>query len=243
MSSDSGSDSDSDFIDEKQTSEKGNELRFSSSSSSSSASSSPPSTSRRRRLLIAGLLLLAGLNLTHRLVSRHREPRGAVQGYLRAFGLLDSQDYGHGQAHTLESLKDHAKIEETFLSIPNNESAIAASRSYTGFAHIGTSSCSCSCSFPLAPSLASSAVPVDRMMEADHACLLAWSAAGRAGDFRTAQIVKNQWEHLLGLPESKSTEKIFDAGSKASRRLMTGGPLVSHDQPRVWIDTYYVLLK
>lgn len=69
------------------------------------------------------------------------------------------------------------------------------------------------------------------------------NVAGRAGDFKTAQIVKKQWESLLGLPVSKDTEKIYDAGSKPSRRLMTGRPLVPGDKPRVWIDTYYVLLK
>jgi hypothetical protein len=71
------------------------------------------------------------------------------------------------------------------------------------------------------------------------------TTAGRTGDFRTANIVKNQWEHLLGLPKTKETEKIYDAGSKQSRRLMTGA--ASHHGPaggpRVWIDTYYVLLK
>ena len=63
--------------------------------------------------------------------------------------------------------------------------------------------------------------------------------AGTPGDFRSAILVKQQWERLLNLPVTGSTEKLYDAGSNQSRKALTE----PDSKVNVWTDTYYVLLK
>lgn len=68
--------------------------------------------------------------------------------------------------------------------------------------------------------------------------------SGRENDLKIAKVVQKQWEDLLHLPSSGGSAdnnhrgRVFDAGSKDSRRM-----LLKEKGPRVWIDTYYVLLK
>lgn len=63
--------------------------------------------------------------------------------------------------------------------------------------------------------------------------------AGSDGDRSSALLVKRQWERALGLPISKPFEKVYDAGSRESRRQIKG----RNGELRVWVDTYYSLLN
>jgi hypothetical protein len=59
---------------------------------------------------------------------------------------------------------------------------------------------------------------------------------------KTAVHVKQQWEHLLGRRITGEKDKIYEAGSKQSRRSMTTVS-AKDGGPEIWIDTYHVLLK
>lgn len=127
---------------------------------------------------------------------RKTHDESSVRGYLHAF--LSDKGLGHHRHHSGPQEHDYGYYHDLYLGIPNNESAMAASRSYTGFEH----------------------------------------TSGRANDLKVAQLVKKQWEELLHLPVSGDKKMVFDAGSKDSKRM-----LLKEDGPRVWIDTYYVLLN
>ncbi|KAK9898258.1 Zn-dependent exopeptidase [Cystobasidium minutum MCA 4210] len=83
-------------------------------------------------------------HFTHHSFHGHRRPTEDssshhAKGYKAIFGSQKNAFYAKGRPSLHAGPRDeayNAKIEESFLKVPNNESCIAASRSYTGFQHV-----------------------------------------------------------------------------------------------------------
>lgn len=100
---------------------------------------------------------------------------------------------------------------------------------------------------------------------ASHSLSTSAHIAGTEGDRLSALLVKEQWEQLLHLPVTSPSHNLFESGTTASRRALTGRGGCArkgrswldrikwklgwthskrHSQsPRVYIDTYHPLLN
>ncbi|KAG0143175.1 hypothetical protein CROQUDRAFT_49180 [Cronartium quercuum f. sp. fusiforme G11] len=65
-------------------------------------------------------------------------------------------------------------------------------------------------------------------------------SSGTKEDEQTSIITQYSWQNLLHLkPSKKNTSKVFDAGTKASKKMLYS---TNSNEPRVWTDKYYPLM-